>query len=391
MEDGVTGGNAEVGWRYYAARPYAAGVFYWTGFDYRGEPTPFGYPAVGSQFGILDTCGFPKDSYYYLKSWWGDETVLHIFPHWNWPGLEGQAIAVRVHSNCEEVELLLNGASLGRKKMELNGHLEWSVKYTPGTLLARGYRGGRRIITRRVDATGPAASLSLEPDRTDLRAESRDVAVVTVEVRDGSARIVPTAGRRVVFSVRGPGQIIGVGNGDPSSHEPDRFVESVRSTPIGEWRAPDPAVTAGSIAFEAKFDRPDTSSDETAVLLLNALGQRQSAFLNGEPLYRDEDPAKARTEIRLDLQKLRPVGNVLPIEASRFENWSRREGLRQIHPASILITVAPKPWARSTFNGLAQVIVQSTGEPGTIILEATSEGLAPKALTLVSRPVTQRR
>jgi beta-galactosidase len=391
MEDGVTGGNVEIGWRYYAARPWAAGVFYWTGFDYRGEPTPFGYPAIGSQFGILDACGFPKDSFYYLKSWWGDEAVLHVFPHWNWPGREGQDIAVRIYSNCEEVELSLNGASQGRKKMEPDGHLDWSVKYSPGRLLARGYRGGREIITNSVETTGPAASVGLAPDRAELRADGRDVAVVTVEVRDSRARIVPTAALQVMFSVRGPGRIIGVGNGDPSCHEPDRFVESIRIIPIGEWRAPDPATATGPIVFEAQFDRPQTSDGQPVTLLLNALGERQSVFLNGERLYRDEEPAEARTEIALDVAKLRLSGNILRIEASRFENWSRRESLRQVHPASMRMTIAAKPWARSTFNGLAQVIVQSTGQPGTITLEATSEGLSHKAITLVSRSVTQKR
>ena len=210
-------------------------------------------------------------------------------------------------------------------------------------------------------------------------------------VRDSRARIVPTAGLQVMFSVRGPGRIIGVGNGDPSSHEPDRFVESIRIIPIGEWRAPDPAIATGPIVFEAQFDRPQTSDGQPVTLLLNALGERQSVFLNGELLYRDEEPAKARTEIALDVAKLRPSGNVLRIEASRFENWSRRESLRQIHPASMRMTIAAKPWARSTFNGLAQVIVQATGQPGTITLEATSEGLSPKAITLVCRPVTQKR
>ena len=116
QKDGSSGGNAESGWKHYAARPYLAGIFFWTGFDYRGEATPFSWPAVGSQFGILDSCGFPKDGFYYLKSWWSDAPVLHIFPHWNWPGKEGQEITVTANSNYEAVELLLNGQSLGKRK-----------------------------------------------------------------------------------------------------------------------------------------------------------------------------------------------------------------------------------------------------------------------------------
>ena len=142
--------------------------------------------------------------------------MLHLFPHWNWPGREGQTIEVRAHSNCEEVELFLNGVSLGRKKMARNGHLAWQVRYAPGTLLARGYRAGRAVLTRKVETTGPAAALALHADRTSIRADGRDLAVVTVEHRDRAGRLVPTANHRVDFSVEGPGRILGVGNGDPS-------------------------------------------------------------------------------------------------------------------------------------------------------------------------------
>ena len=222
LEDGSSGGNAEVGWRHYAARPYAAGIFYWTGFDYRGEPVPFGFPGIGSQFGILDTCGFPKDSFYYLQSWWGTQDVLHIFPHWNWPDRVGEEIEVRAHTNVDEVELLLNGSSLGRKPVERNSHVSWRVKYAPGELVARGYRGGRVVMTSRRPTTGAPAAVRLEADRTTIKADGRDLAVVTVEIRDASGNQVPTAGDLVRFEVQGPGRIIGVGNGDPSSLEPDQ-------------------------------------------------------------------------------------------------------------------------------------------------------------------------
>ncbi len=117
--------SIEGGWQHYAARPYLAGLFIWTGFDYRGEPTPFGWPSVTSYFGMLDLCGFPKDNVWYLKSWWTTEPTLHLLPHWNWPGREGQPINVWAYSNCDEVELLLNNKSLGRKPMPRNSHLQW--------------------------------------------------------------------------------------------------------------------------------------------------------------------------------------------------------------------------------------------------------------------------
>lgn len=215
------GSSAEQGWSHYAERKFLAGMFVWTGFDYRGEPTPFGWPATGTQFGILDQCGFPKDVAYYFRAWWRDEPLLHVFPHWNWAGKEGQAIPVWVYSNCEEVELFLNGRSLGRQTMKKNSHLEWSVPYAPGTLRAQGYRDGQPTLATQVETTGAPAKLVLTPDRTTLNADGADVAVFTVSTVDEQGRHMPTASNRVKFSITG-GRIIGVGNGDPASHEPDQ-------------------------------------------------------------------------------------------------------------------------------------------------------------------------
>ncbi len=229
------GSNLEDAWSHYADRPFLAGMCIWTGFDYRGEPVPFDWPAISSQFGILDTCGFPKDGMYYLKSWWTDEPVLHVFPHWNWPGKEGQEISVWAYSNCEEVELFLNGQSLGRKPMKKNSHLEWPVKYAPGTLLARGFKDGKEILTTKVETTGQPAAIQLVPNRATLQADGEDVSVITVQVTDAQGRAVPTADNRIIFELTGPGKIIGVGNGDPASHEPDQFISS-SETPSPVWQ-----------------------------------------------------------------------------------------------------------------------------------------------------------
>ncbi|HWA27474.1 MAG TPA: beta-galactosidase GalA [Lacunisphaera sp.] len=215
------GSSAEQGWSHYAERKFLAGLFVWTGFDYRGEPTPFGWPAIGSQFGMLDTCGFPKDAAFYFRAWWRDEPLLHVLPHWNWPGREGEAIPVWVYSNCDEVELFLNGRSLGRQAMSRNSHLEWSVPYAPGALLARGYRGGQPTLTTQVETTGAPAKLVLAPDRTTIAADGADAAVFAVSTVDAQGRHVPTADALVKFAVTG-GRIIGVGNGDPASHESDQ-------------------------------------------------------------------------------------------------------------------------------------------------------------------------
>ena len=206
----------ERGWKFYAERPWAAGLFYWTGFDYRGEPNPLKYPAHESEFGILDYCGFPKDEAYYLKSWWTDEPVLHLLPHWNLQGHEGEKVEIWAYSNCDEVELTVNGKKLGRQTMPCNGHLKWTAIYQPGKMVAVGYKDGKRVITQTVETTKPAARLLLTADRTTIRADGRDVSVVTVEVKDAKGRTVPDACPLLTFRLNGNGRIIGAGNGDPS-------------------------------------------------------------------------------------------------------------------------------------------------------------------------------
>ena len=205
----------ERGWQFYAERPWAAGLFYWTGFDYRGEPNPLKYPAHDSEFGILDYCGFPKDEAYYLKSWWTDEPTLHIFPHWNLQGHEGEEIDLWAYSNCDEVELIVNGKKLGRQPMPKNGHLKWRAVYQPGRVVAYGYKNGKRIMTQTIETTKPAYQTVLNADRTELTADGRDVAVITVEVQDKKGRVVPDACPVLTFTLEGEGRILGAGNGDP--------------------------------------------------------------------------------------------------------------------------------------------------------------------------------
>ncbi len=211
-----TENRIERGWKFYAERPWAAGVFYWTGFDYRGEPNPLSYPAHDSEFGILDYCGFPKDEAWYLKSWWTDEPVLHIFPHWNLAGHEGEEVEVWAYSNCDEVELTVNGKKLGRQAMPKNGHLKWKAIYQPGKVIATGYKNGKRILTEVIETTKPATKIVLRADRQTIAADGRDVCVVSIEIQDQKGRIVPDACQMLTFTLEGGGRILGAGNGDPS-------------------------------------------------------------------------------------------------------------------------------------------------------------------------------
>ncbi len=179
----------------------------------------------------MDTCGFPKDIYYYYQSWWTSNTVLHVLPHWNWPDKVGQDIDVRVFSNCKSVELFLNDESLGKQTMQTNWFLDWNVKYAPGTLSARGYDEENTILAEtHVDTTGDPGAVDLEPDRTLVDANGESLSIVAVSIRDLPGRVVPTATNLVHFAIQGPGKIIGVGNGDPSCHEPDKYL------PPSDWQ-----------------------------------------------------------------------------------------------------------------------------------------------------------
>jgi beta-galactosidase len=216
------GNTAEEWWPFYDEREFLAGGFAWTGFDYRGETTPYSWPCISSQFGILDTCGFAKDTAYYYKTWWGSEPVLHLLPHWNWEGKQGQEIAVWAYCNQDSVELFLNGASLGSQPVKKNGHLEWKVKYAPGAIEARASKGGKVVLTEKRETTGPAAKIVAVADRPRIAADGQDVAVINVTIVDAQGRTVPLADNKVTFALSGPGNVLGVGNGDPSCHEPDK-------------------------------------------------------------------------------------------------------------------------------------------------------------------------
>lgn len=216
--------TAEEWWPIVAEHDYIGGGFIWTGFDYRGEPTPFStLPSISSYFGVMDMCGFAKDNFHYYRSQWvTGEPMVHLLPHWTWPGREGSPIEVWAYSNCAEVELLLNGRSLGRKAMPKYGHLEWQVPYAPGRLVARGYDGGGAVAEDSKVTAGAPASIRLTSDRQRLLADGRDLAPVRAEVLDAQGTPVPTASNDIAFAVAGPARVIGVGNGDPTSLEPDR-------------------------------------------------------------------------------------------------------------------------------------------------------------------------
>lgn len=396
--------SLEDGWKHYAARPYLAGMFIWTGFDYRGEPTPFGWPSVGSYFGMVDACGFPKDDYYYLKSWWTDQPVLHLLPHWNWKGKEGKEITVWAHTNCDEVELFLNKKSLGKKTVEPNGHLEWKVNYQPGTLQAVGYKKGKKNAVDMVKTTGEADNIQLTTDQTTIAANHKGLAMITVQVNEKNNLRVPTAANEITFKLTGPGKIIGVGNGNATSHEPDQFIETVNTIKFeglnenivtnaanadkvaenyddSTWprafkddRDDEFGKKVNYLVYRSVFTVPQNFNKAAITFFYKCIGKEQTIYINGKQLGLPVEANTKGYEFKLDSTIIHPGRNTIAIVAKpliKMNIWASVNqdiGLIQlIYPAT--------DWKRKLFSGYAQVIVESTGEPGEIILSAISQGL----------------
>jgi beta-galactosidase len=209
------GTTHRVGWKAIAERPFVAGAFVWTGFDYHGEPTPHQWPSNSSFFGIMDLCGFAKEAFWLRQAQWMDAPVLHLAPHWTWPGREGEEILIMAMHNMDEVEVFLNGRSLGRQKGDIYEMNRWKATYAPGKLKAVGYRGGRVIKTFEVETTDAPVRLKLTPYRTTMRGDGLDAQPFTVEALDAKGRHVPVAQDQITFAVEG-GDIIGLGNGNPN-------------------------------------------------------------------------------------------------------------------------------------------------------------------------------
>jgi beta-galactosidase len=412
--------GTESGWKFYYERPFLSGLFYWTGFDYRGEMTPFDWPAISSQYGLLDLCGFPKDMFYYLKSWWGKDPVLHLVPDWNVNSIEGKETKVVVYSNCEQVELFLNGKSHGKKEMPLNGHLEWTVNYQPGVLSAKGYKGDKLILEKKIESPGKAKDIQLIPDRTTIKTDGEDVSIITVQTEDINGVNVSNDSSKIYFSLEGPGKIIGVGNGDPSSHEPDRYFENVKTVKIEnlkelavnnlnerpeiaaryddsswkqalksqrsyDWRV----YTDSLLVIRGTFEISDITNETEINLFTKSIVENQSIYVNGNLIASNIKRDDLNQSFRIDHKIINSGKNVYAVVGQRFKKkyqWDEPNT-----DPGLVQTISPSlQWKRSLFNGLAQVIVQSTKEPGKVTLKAAADGLKTGVIEIQTKPATLR-
>ncbi|MDA3879523.1 MAG: DUF4982 domain-containing protein [Prolixibacteraceae bacterium] len=398
----------EYTWQFYSARDYLAGMFIWTGFDYRGEPTPYGWPSIHSYFGMYDVCGFPKDNVWYLKSWWDNEPVLHLFPHWNWTGKEGDTIKVVAYSNCDEVELIVNKKSAGRKTMERNSHIEWMIPYKAGKLEAIGYKDGKKFMTETVETTGEPETLQLDAHKATFKADGEDLAIISVSSTDKKGRTVPTAGNLVEFTISGPGKIIGVGNGDNTCLEPDKYIEEITNhelslkakvvdgmdSPIeiapdsdySNWKShrdmKNEIKKGAATVYRSTFEVPKDKNSIEVTLFYKCIGDLQTLYVNGEPISEKINKAEGEQyTFGIDASKLHPGENYIAIVATPYSvknSWDEPN----TNPGVIQIKKPAANYKRSLFNGYAQVIVQTTKEAGEIVLTAKSEGLKDAVLSM---------
>ena len=399
--------SLEDGWKHYAARPYLAGMFIWTGFDYRGEPTPFGWPSVLSYFGMLDLCGFPKDSAWYLKSWWTDQPTVHILPHWNWQGEENKPKEVWVYSNCDEVELLLNKQSLGKKRMEKNGHLTWTVDYKPGVLEAIGFKNGKKIKSDLVKTTNAPAQVFVAQEQIPVA--HPNIAILRVSVKDASGNVVPNAVNEIDFQVTGPAKIIGVGNGNPTSLEADQFIEQIEVIKINhleekaiagidsrseidknqlKWetaftqeRTQDFGKRVKALAYQGDFDLPDWNDQTKITFFYKSLGREQSIYINGKNLATKIQASEKGNSFVLDRSMLKAGKNNITILATPLLKKNSWDVINS-DPGAIQVYTPAAKWKRKLFSGFAQVIIEKTAGKGEVILKANGEGLKSTDLKL---------
>ncbi|HUO57431.1 MAG TPA: DUF4982 domain-containing protein, partial [bacterium] len=354
--------------------------------------------------------------------WWDPQPALFLTPHWNWKGKEGKEIEVRAYSNCEEVELFLNGRSLGKQAMPVNSHLEWKVPYEPGTLSAKGYKDGKEVAGAKIATAGEPATLTLSPDRMEIKADGEDVSVITVEALDKEGNPVPQASNEVSFSLEGPGHILGVGNGDPICHEPDRYFDTVTQVPIENLKMKDGVDLNGTpevqpnvdeshwpVLFSGRADDQGFAPNEEPksrvvrgsftlgnladyseiILYPKSLVDHQAVFVNGhliaEKIGRD-DAVKAYPLTKDILKSGRNVYAVVGKELLRRKKW---EELNQ-DPGAVRTVVPAATWKRSLFSGKAQVIVQSDKKAGEIILKASAKDVAPASIQIQTREVPLR-
>lgn len=341
-------------WQFTREHEWFGGIFIWTGFDYRGEPTPYEWPSIASQFGIMDTCGFPKDSFYQNRACFVSEPMLHILPHWNWS--EGETVRVMTASNCEEVELFLNGKSLGRKPSDCCAPAEWSVEFEAGVISAVGYIGGKEVAHAENRTSGKPHHIVIEADRTTLAGNGQDTAVINLSVADENGIICETASNMLSFEVIGDGVLLGVGNGDPncleSDHEPHRSLFAGHAQALVQTKA-----NAKSLSFRVTGDGLESATivfDITSDNKVNYIYECADRAIEGVTVSTEtysEMPDGLREFADNDMNSLEPIS---------FDGWNIKPGFEsgyKLFRAKLKVSPLSNPEAENTCTLLFRHIV----------------------------------
>ena len=397
-------------WKFYDSLDWAAGLFYWTGLDYRGEPTPYEFPAVISQYGITDLCGFPKDNFYYLQSWWTEKPVLHIATNWNYT-TKTDSVEICVYSNCDEVELFVNDKSVGRKTFNKNDFQIWHIPYSAGEIYAIGYdENGNRLCGENDEKSSGISKIStdLQAEKIVLQAYSKnvainDAAIISVAISDKNGLIIPTANNKISFAIDGPAEIIGLGNGNPSSHEPEVFLDSnsfAKITNLKELTVnnlqnrPETALHYNYSSWIPAFSNEpkdwleytdtlkvirgvfsiDSINESTFVTLFaKSILDNQSIFINGHLLKANLSQDKKLPAIEIPKSYVHQGINEFAVTGQKLHRPNQWDFPNQ-DPGVVQIIHKTKGTSRNLFNGYAQVLVRVKGD-GTVRLTAESEGL----------------
>lgn len=399
-------------WKFYESRPWASGLFYWTGLDYRGEPTPYDFPAVISQFGITDLCGFEKDNFYYLKSWWTEQPVLHLATNWNYSE-KTDSVEVFVYSNCPKVELFVNSKSLGTKTIDKNEYIKWTVKYEPGCIHAIGYNNeGNRICGEndgksagisKVQTNANEKAIALDAYKTQV--PENDIAIITVSLRDEHGNVIPTANNTLSFSIDGPGEIIGLGNGDPSSLAPEVYLPQNSISPILNLQEctvldienpKEVAIDYNTNWIPAFSKEPDNqhwdvyedslkvirgtflvntmNNDMTVTLYAKSIVDNQSIYVNGHKLKNNIARADKLDSIIIPQKYLHAGTNIYTVTGQKFrKTYIYDEPNRD--PGCIQIQYPAEQSKRELFNGYAQVLVRITDSSKPTTLQVQADGI----------------
>lgn len=310
-------------WRFTREHEWFGGIFIWTGFDYRGEPTPYQWPSIGSQFGIMDTCGFPKGSFWQNRACFVAEPMIKILPpHWNFAA--GEVVKVMTVTNCDEVELILNGKSLGRKPSDVCDQCIWQVEYEPGTISAVGYREGVGVAKTENVTSGAPAKIVIEPHRDYINNDGRDTVIFNFSVVDKDGIPVETADNLLEFEIDGDGILLGVGNGDPNSHESDHeprrslfagHAQALVQSRLGAKRL---AVKASGAGLEGAVCELEVRSVEPPKYIFASENRAVSGFTISSETYAAEPDIFTEFSDN-DMNSLEPIA---------FDQWNFKPGFK---------------------------------------------------------------